>query len=102
MNNERIKTSKEIQNNLSMKEKENKRETSIEYYRNKEIMNFSSSFCSLSIHSNESLNQTILFLFKGKLYKKYFNRVKISKGECEVILNNQTSVNFTFVFLFFL
>jgi hypothetical protein len=65
-------------------------------------MNFSSSSCSSSINSNESLNQTILFLSKGKLCKKYFNWVKIGKGECEVILNNQTSVNFTFVFLFFL
>src|SRR5690348_17058451 len=102
MNNERIKKLKEIKNNLSIKKKENKRKTFIEYYRNEEIMNFSFSSCSSSLNSNESLNQTILFLSTGKLYRKYFSWVEINKEDCEVIRNNQTSVNFTFVFLGFL
>ena len=59
---------------------------SFEIYRN-EVASSSSSSSSSSI---ESFHQTILFLSKAKFYKKYSNWIKIGKGECEIIENNQS------------
>ncbi len=98
INNERIEKLKqrlksfEIFNKKSLLKK-----TSFEIYRNESVSSSSSSSSSTSI---ESLNQTILFLSKGKFYKKSFNWNKIGKGECEIIENNQSGSIFHVLFFF--
>jgi len=80
-------------------------------FKSLEIINEKNSFeicqneiiCSSSSSSSiESLDQSILFLSKGKFYKKSFDWFKIGKGECEIIENNLSGYNFhvfTFSFL---
>jgi hypothetical protein len=61
------------------------RKGSFQIYQNEKTSS-SSSFTSI-----ESLDQAILFLSKGKFYKKKsFKWMKISKGECKIIENNHS------------
>lgn len=55
----------------------------------KENISFSSSSSSI-----ETLNQTILFLSKGKIFKKILNWIEIGRGECEIIEDNQSGDKF--------
>jgi len=93
INNERID---KLKQRLKSFEIFNKK-TLFETYRNE---NISSSSLSSST-SVESLNQTILFLSKGKFYKKSFYWNKIGKGECEIIENNQSGSIFHVLFFCF-
>jgi len=73
-----------------------KKKNSFEIYQNEKISSSSSS----SSTSIESLDQSILFLSKGKFYKKSFNWIKIGKGECEIIQNNQSGSIFARIVFF--
>jgi hypothetical protein len=105
INNERIDKLKQRLKDFQIPKKEesssnsikllNNRRSSFEDYRNEQ--NSSSSSCS-SI-SIESFHQSILFLSKAKFYRKYLNWIKIGKGECEILQNNQSGLKFTSFFL---